>query len=253
MRIDQIALQLYTVRDLAARDLTGTIRQVAEAGYRAVELAGLPAIEAGALASLLRDAGLTAVAAHHPIEEARRDPDALLDRLAALDCSRLVIPSLPAADHASADAVRAAAAELGRLSETAAARGVRVAYHNHAFEFEALDGTTVWDVLTAELPPDVELELDVYWAAIGGHDPVELIERHADRVRLLHMKDVADSPRREDAAPGDGLLPWSRIVDRADQAGVEWYIVEQDEPHDALTGIRRGHDFLGRLAAAAGG
>jgi sugar phosphate isomerase/epimerase len=253
MRTDQIALQLYTVRELAARDLTGTIRQVAEAGYRAVEVAGLPSIEPDALASLLRDAGLRAVAAHHSIEEARRDPDALFDRLAALDCSRLVIPALPAADRTSVAAVRGVAEEIGRLAEVAAARGVRVAYHNHAFEFDALDGTTVWEALTDALPPDVELELDVYWATIGGRDPIELIDRYADRIGLLHMKDVADTRRREDAAPGDGTVPWARLVERADDAGVEWYIVEQDEPRDALAAIRRGREYLRRLAEAGPG
>ncbi len=250
MRTDQIALQLYTVRELMARDLPGTIRQVAEAGYRAVELAGLPSIDPGSIASLLRDAGLRVVAAHHTLEEVRADPGVLLDRLAALECSRLVLPSLPAVDRASADAVRSVAAEIGRLAAIAAARGVRLVYHNHAFEFEVLDGTTVWDVLIDELPPDVELVLDVYWATIGGRDPVELIDRHADRIALLHMKDVSDTPSREDAAPGDGVLPWPRIVERAREAGVEWYIVEQDVPRDALIGIRRGLDYLGRLAEA---
>ena len=85
---------------------------------------------------------------------------------------------MPEEDRATADDVRRFAAELGEFAGRLAGRGIRLGYHNHAFEFAPLEETTVWDVLLAELPPEVELELDVYWAAVGGRDPVAEIERH---------------------------------------------------------------------------
>ena len=248
MRQDQIALQLYTVRTLAAVDLPGTLYSVAAAGYRAVELAGLPDTAPRELARLLTVAGLRVVAAHEGIERLREDADAVADRLAAVACPRLIVPWMPEDDRRSADDVRRFAAELGGYARTLDRRGIRLGYHNHAFEFAPLDGTTVWDVLLAELPPEVEIELDVYWAAFGDRDPVAEIEATSDRVRLLHMKDRAPGPEPHDAPPGEGILPFERIVEAGRAAGVEWFIVEQDEPRDPLADIARGLRYLESLA-----
>jgi sugar phosphate isomerase/epimerase len=248
MRQDQIALQLYTVRRLAAVDLPGTLRAIAAAGYRAVELAGLPETGPGELARLLDDAGLRAVAAHEGIEGMRKNIGAVLERLGELGCPRVIVPGIPDKDRRTADDVRRFAAELGGLGRKLSGQEIAVAYHNHAFEFEPLDGTTVWDVLLAELPPEVEIELDVYWAAIGGRDPVAEIQATADRVRLLHMKDRAAGPEPHDAPAGEGTLPFPAIVEAARTAGVEWYIVEQDEPREPLEDIASAFRYLESLA-----
>jgi sugar phosphate isomerase/epimerase len=251
MRRDQIALQLYTVRRLAATDLPGTLRAVAAAGYRAVELAGLPETGPGELARLLNESGLRAVAAHEGIESLRNDLGAVVDRLAEVDCPRVIVPWIPETDRRTPDDVRRFAAELGGYGRTFTERGIRLGYHNHAFEFEPLDGTTVWDVLLTALPLEVEIELDVYWAAFGGRDPVAEIRATADRVRLLHMKDRAAGPEPHDAPAGEGTLPFPDIVQTARAAGVEWYIAEQDEPREPLEDIASAFRYLESLATQA--
>lgn len=248
MRIDQIALQLYTVRALAAADLGGTLRAVAAAGYRSVELAGLPEIAPVELARLLDETGLRAVASHEGIQHLREDPAAVAERLATVGCSRLVVPWMPEEDRRAVDDVRRFAAELGALARSFADRGIRLGYHNHAFEFAPLEGTTTWDVLLAELPGDVELELDVYWASVGGRDPVAEIRATADRVRLLHMKDRAPGPEPRDTPAGEGILAFPRIVEAGRAAGVEWYVVEQDDAHDPLADIAVAARYLESLA-----
>jgi sugar phosphate isomerase/epimerase len=248
MRHDQIALQLYTVRRLAAVDLPGTLRSVAAAGYRAVELAGLPPIAPPKLARLLGEAGLRAVASHEGIEALRADADAVADKLAAVACPRVIVPWMPEEDRRSADDVRRFAAELGGYARTFDQRGIRLGYHNHAFEFAPLDGTTIWDASLGERPPEVELELDVYWVAFGGVDPIATIEATASRVRLLHMKDRAAGSEPHDAPPGQGTLPMPQIVEAGRAAGVEWYIVEQDEPREPLADIANGLRYLESLA-----
>ena len=248
MRNDQIALQLYTLRRLAAVDLPGTLRAVAAAGYRAVELAGLPETGPGELARLLDEAGLRVVAAHEGIEGLRNDAGAVADRLAAVGCPRVIVPWMPDADRRTADDVRRFAAELGGFAGTFAERGIRVGYHNHSFEFAPLDGTTVWEVLLADLPPEVDIELDVYWAAVGGRDAAAEIRATADRVRLLHMKDRAAGMEPHDAPAGEGILPFPEIIDAGRAAGVEWYIVEQDEPREPLADVASALRYLESLA-----
>jgi len=248
MRPDQIAVQLYTLRELAARDLPGTLRAVSGAGYRAVEVAGLPPIEADALRDLLAVEDLTPIGAHESLERLRTDLDGLLERMTVLDCPRIIVPWLPEDERTTPDGVRRLAAELGEIARACAGRGIALGYHNHAFEFAPLDGTSVWDVLLEALPPEVELEVDVYWATIGGRDAVEVIRSAGDRVRLLHMKDVAPGPDRGDVTPGDGILPWREIVAAGTAIQAAWYVVEEDNPVDAVAEIARGREYLAELS-----
>jgi sugar phosphate isomerase/epimerase len=248
MRNDQIALQLYTLRRLAAVDLPGTLQAVAAAGFRAVELAGLPETGPGELARLLHEAGLRVVAAHEGIEGLRADASAVADRLAEVGCSRAIVPWMPEDDRRTADDVRRFAADLAGFATTFAERGIRIGYHNHSFEFAALDGTTIWDVLLGNLPPEVEIELDVYWASVGGRDPAAEIRAAAGRVRLLHMKDRSAGSEPHDVPAGEGILPFPQIIEAGRAAGVEWYIVEQDEPHEPLTDVASALRYLESLA-----
>jgi sugar phosphate isomerase/epimerase len=247
MREDQIALQLYTVRRPAAEDLAATLRLVAAAGYRSVELAGLPDLPPGALRTELDRAGLWPIGAHRSIGDLRTDLDRVLDELAAIGCPRVIVPWLPEVDRSSPERLRDVARELGSVADVCARRSIRLGYHNHAFEFGPLDGSSIWEVLVDSLPKTVELELDVYWAAVGNQDPVALIDRLGSRVRLLHMKDMSGESDRRDAPAGEGTLSWAAIVDAGRRAGVDWYVVEQDEPADPIDDATRARRYLAGL------
>ena len=248
MRPDQLAVQLYTLRALLADDVPGTLQQVAAAGYESVELAGIPPMRAEVLRDQLGEAGLRPVASHESLERLRADLDDVLSRLSVLGCPRVIVPWLPADERATVDGARRLARELGGLAKAAEDRGLRLGYHNHAFEFEPLDGMSVWQVLLDELPASVDLELDVYWATFGGQDPVALIESTGDRVRLLHMKDMAAGAERGDVPPGDGILDWGGILRAGTERSVEWYVLEEDNPKDAIAEIARGRRYLAELA-----
>ena len=249
MRLDQIALQLYTVRDLSARDLPGTLQAVAAAGYRSVELAGLFDVAADELRRLLDDAGLRPVAAHVGVDRLRAGLADVADRHRALGCDRVIVPSFPEEERRTADDVRLFASELNELARRLGEQGIRLGYHNHAFEFEPLGGTTVWDILLAELSPDVDLELDVYWASVGGRNPSAILHEAGSRIRLLHMKDRTPGMPPRDAPAGAGILDFADIIGAGWGAGVEWYVAEQDDPGDAVADIARAYQFLDSLAA----
>lgn len=248
MRPDQIALQLYTVRRLARDDLAGTLRAVASAGYRSVEVAGIPEAAAADLGRLLADAGLEAIAAHQGLDLLRADTSGVVDWLRELSCPRVVVPSLPDEERATPDGVRRLVAELNELAERLAGEGVRLGYHNHAAEFAPLDGTTTWQILLSELSDTVELEVDVFWASVGGRDPVDVIADGGRRVRLLHMKDRQAGEGASDAPAGAGSLDFAAIVEAGRAAGVAWYIAEQDEPASELADIATARRNLLALA-----
>ena len=169
MRHDQIALQLYTVRDLAADDLRDP--PVCGDGRlsrrRAAGLPEVPRPSSSGCSMTTVSGGRVPRGDRAPARRRRRRGRSPGE----LGCPRVIVPWMPEADRATAADVGRFAAELGEHARRMARDGIGLGYHNHDFEFAPLDGTTVWDVLLAGLPPEVELELDLYWAAVGGRIP----------------------------------------------------------------------------------
>ncbi len=253
---EKIALQLYTVRTESAKDFAGTLRRVAEIGYPAVELAGYGDLAVAEVRSILDDCGLKAPSAHIPLANIESRLDESLTDAVTLGCNYAVVPFLPP-DRRDHDHVQAVAALLNLAGGAAREAGLVLAYHNHDFEYQALvggrDGETVFDYLIANTDPDlVAFELDVFWTRVAGVDPVTELSRLRRRVPLLHLKDYTGQTSAESAAPvGTGSLIWPLIINAANEAGVEWGIVEQDYPKDPLGDIATGLANARRLLGAA--
>ncbi len=253
---ETIALQLYTLRQETAQDFLGALQRVAAFGYRAVEFAGYGAVSVPDLRAALDEYGLRAVAAHVPLPAWETRLDDALAELRQLGCAYAVVPFVPEERRQRVDQARSLAADLNHYGAACRDRGLAFAYHNHAFEFAPLpDGATgqsLFDVLVAETDPSlVAFELDAFWVAVAGLDPVALLRRHAGRVPLLHLKDLAPNPapgeQPSDAPVGDGTLPWPEIFTAAAAAGTRWYIVEQDHPRDAFVDVERSLRNLERM------
>lgn len=244
MTEDQIALQLYTLREQTAADMLGTLQRVGEMGYRAVELAGYGNSSPREIRRALDKRGMRAAGAHAGVREWQQ-VDQVLDALHTLGCGYAVVPSLPADQRRTIAQVRTLCEQLNDWAEQCRDAGIRFAYHNHNFEFAPLEDTTIWDVLLASTDPTlVGIELDAYWAQYAGQTPVELIGRLAGRLPLLHVKDMANNPERNDVPAGSGVLNWGAILPAAARAGVEWYIVEQDHPQSPLDDVETSLRFL---------
>ncbi|HWE63245.1 MAG TPA: sugar phosphate isomerase/epimerase [Chloroflexota bacterium] len=244
MTEDQIAVQLYTLREQTATDMPGTLQRLAEIGYRAVEFAGYGNATPKEIRRVLDKYAMRAASAHVGVPQWEQIDD-VLATLQTLGCAYAVVPSLPKEQRTSLAQVKALCEQFNHWSERCRDRGIRFAYHNHAFEFDALEDSTIWETLLGSTDPTlVGIELDVYWAQYAGQAPVELIGRLAGRLPLLHVKDMANTPERADVPAGSGVLDWNAILSAAARAGTEWYIVEQDHPRSAFEDVEASLRFL---------
>jgi sugar phosphate isomerase/epimerase len=250
MRQDQISLQLYTVREETARDMPGTLRRISEIGYPAVEFAGFGGLSAEDLRNILDDLGLRASGAHVPFDSWETDPGSVITDMHTLDCAHAILPMAPPDQHRDETAVARLAGSLNWWGDLCRQEGVTFSYHNHDFEFAPLDGTTMWEVLVRETDPElVYFELDLYWVRYGGANPETLLRDVADRVSLVHVKDMASDDQRSDLPVGEGIMPWTSLLEAADAAEVEWYVAEQDNPKDALEDVRISLQYMRELAS----
>lgn len=244
-----VALQLYTVREDTARDFAGTVRQVAALGYAGVEFAGYGGLAPDAVRALLDETGLQAASAHVSLDVVEGGMAGAAEDAAAIGCRYLALAWLPE-ERRNPQALRELAPRLNQAGRLCREQGIRFGYHNHDFEFRRADGAYLLDILLDATDPDlVALELDVYWAAYAGVDPIAYIRQRAGRVPLVHLKDLA--PDRSFANVGDGTLDIPAICATAQQEGAAWYIVEHDRPPaGGLASARRSLENLRALGLA---
>ncbi len=257
---DQISVQLYTLRDQLGINLEASLAELAAIGYTRVEHAGFVGRTAAQFRAALDAAGLRATSGHVGIPQpfdAATWQRALAD--AAVVGNKFIVHPFfgqgatgPIRD---ANVYRAFARDLNKAGELARRAGLSFGYHNHQAEFLRQDGTnlTGFDILTRETDPRlVHLEVDLFWAFRGAHDPVDLIAEHRGRIKQVHVKDLNVAGSFAD--PGDGLIDFGRIFARSREAGLIEYIVERDDagtpprtPADALVTAQRGYAYLASL------
>jgi sugar phosphate isomerase/epimerase len=156
------------------------------------------------------------------------------------------------------DVIKKLADTLNKTGERVRAAGMRFAYHNHAFEFEPMEGSTPLATLLGNTDPKLlGLEMDLFWVSVAGQDPVAMLQKYKGRVPLVHLKDKAkDTPDRfnEGVARtafkevGNGGMDWAKILKAAEAAGVEHYFVEQDQtPADPIDSLRQSFNFVSKV------
>jgi len=250
--VDPISIQLYSLRSLGDVDLV--LDTVAAAGYRHVELVGAHLDDAAATRAKLAARGLQPSSSHVAMAALRERPDGILDACAALGCDLLFMPSVPHEERGSpAPYWRALGHELGRLAERFAARGVRLGYHNHAFEMQRQDdGRTALEIIFEAAGASPLLwEADIAWLVRGGAAPKPWIERYRARLVAVHVKDIAPPGQNLDqdgwADVGTGVLDWVDLWQACRAAGARWAVVEHDRPRDPALTARICHDNLRRI------
>ncbi len=236
------SLQLYTVRNAIQEDLSGTIRKVAEIGFAQVEPYNFVAT-ARELGEALRENGLTAPSGHAPLLS--QDQDEIFAAARELGITTVIDPFIPADRWQSARDVQATAAQLNEAAKKGAGYGVRVGYHNHQWELESIiEGRTALEYFADLLDPELVLEVDTYWVAVGGQDPVEILTKLGDRVKFIHIKDgpLTTDPKAQLPA-GQGEVQILDVIAAA--KSLEVGVVEFDDyAGDIFEGINESLSFL---------
>ena len=271
--LDHLGVALYTVRDQMQADAAGTLKAIADLGYRYVETGLLPA-----LGPALKAAGLKQASAYAPTYLVTGNRKAwtgagemlpesytwnqAIDEAKAQGLEYLVIVYLMKAERGGLDVYKDLAARLAKAGEACRKAGLGLAYHPHAFEYELIDGVRPIELLLNETPKEaLGLELDTFWSSIAGVDPVKMVQTYAGRVPLVHLKDKAKGtpvqydegkvPHEAFKETGRGEVNFGAFLPAAARAGVKYYYVEQDysagSPLDSLRTSRQA------LAALVGG
>jgi len=241
----RIGVQLYSVRELAERDLPKALEAVAGIGYQGVEFAGLFGHKPAALRRALEDLRLTAIGAHVGLADLDDRRDETLADLVELGCDRAIIAWLPHELYLDEPRARRTIERMVEASVAVRSAGLGFAHHNHAFEFERVGDTTLWSLMLETPPADIPLEIDVYWVRNAGLEPSSVIREAGSRVDLLHMKDTAADG--SDCAVGHGIELWPEVLTASRRSGVEWLVVEQEQSTDMLADLQSSLVNLRRL------
>ena len=271
--IDRVGLQLYTVRELMKHDFEGTVAGVAKIGYKEVEFAGYFGKTPQEVRALLDSNGLTSPSAHHPMQPPANamaktstletNLQEIIDGAHIIGQKFLVCPYLDAKSR-TADGYKRLAESCNRVGEQTKKAGIQFCYHNHSFEFEkveGLDGTLPFDYLITQTDPkNVKIEMDLCWITVGGQDPIAYFNKYPGRFPLVHAKDwskegsdpggnegaVGHAVTGHIANVGSGSIDWKNIFAHSGKAGIEHYLVENDEAK-SLADPKASYDYLSKL------
>jgi sugar phosphate isomerase/epimerase len=230
-RANQIGVQLYTVRDLLDKDFEGTLKRVADIGYKNFEFAGYYNRTPEQIRGIIDRLGVGSPSAHIGANLMRADAAKEIRSAKTIGQSYITLPSYPFPRDGGAAGFKAGAAEFNKWGAMCKDAGIKLAYHNHNAEFAKVDGTTTgMDILLGETDPSlVDFELDLYWAVFADQDPVALFAKYPGRFAMWHVKDMQMlNNAKAMAQVGRGTLNFKSFFDRANASGLKFFFVEHD-------------------------
>jgi sugar phosphate isomerase/epimerase len=231
-----VGVQLYSVRELAAKDLPAVLEAVGRMGYKGVEFAGYYGWEAKPreLRKLLDANGLKCCGTHTGLETVTGDAlKATADLHRVLGNSFLIVPGVQAE---GAQGWLDMAKRFNDIAARAKELGLRVGYHAHAGDFKIFDGKTTWEIFFDNTVPDVIMQIDTGNCLQGGGDPVALLKKYPGRSASVHLKEFGGP---ENAVIGQGVVAWDEVFRTCETTGgTAWYVVEHETGPDPMGAIR---------------
>ena len=255
---NSVGIQLYSVRDEIVKDPRGVIQKIAAAGYNEVEMYGLSSnnkyygLSIKELVQLLKDNNLKTPSGHYSPENFLYqngngdDVKNFCEVGNSLGHSHIIIPWLNEENRKNIEQYKVLAEQINKAALICKAAGLKMAYHNHNFEFIDFNGEHGYDILLNNTDKDlVQFEIDLYWVVRAGYNPVELFKKHPGRFPFWHIKDMLKEDASKNTEVGNGSVDFKTIFDNAKLAGVKHYLVEQENTYspDIFTSIKTSCNY----------
>lgn len=239
-----VGAQLYTVRDFCTNleDFANTLSRVAEIGYTTVQVSGTCPFDPEWLAGQLKKNGLKCVITHTPPAQILGDPEQVAKNHDAFGCDYVGLGSYEYHNDASTESFKELYLPAARVLKE---NGKLFMYHNHNAEFKKQNGVLIIDKMAQDFAPDeMGFTLDTYWVQVGGGDPAQWIEKLSGRVPCIHLKDYAYGAKM--APIGEGNINFDRVFEKAESAGTQYMLVEQDDCYgeDPFDCLKRSYAYL---------
>ncbi|PWT78890.1 MAG: sugar phosphate isomerase/epimerase [Bacteroidetes bacterium] len=235
-----IGIQLYTLREEANKDIKNTIAKIAQVGYNSVEIFNYKdgkyfGLSPEDFAAIFKANNLKTPSGHYSLPNylLKGDEDELKRTVAdsvKMSHAFFTIPYLTENLRTSLDDYKRLADRLNRAAEVVKPTGMRLAYHNHDFEFKDWgNGQTGYEILQKQTDPSqVNFEMDIYWITKAGKDPIEMIKANPGRIKMWHIKDMDSTPEKSFTEVGSGIINYKEIFKHQKESGLEYFFVEQD-------------------------
>ena len=266
-KVKKFGIQLYSLRDTIAKDTKNILTQLASYGYKELESYGVDSGKFHGFApaefkKMVDDLGMKVVSAHASWTR-QQDKDvkdgidvfapkwkSSVEAAAHAGLKYINVPWTEGHFRKSVDDFKACAEALNKLGEYTVSQGLKFNYHNHAFEFDAIDGVEMMDVLLKECDPKyVNFEFDLYWVVFAGKDPVTYFEKYPGRFPQWHVKDMNKNKKEENADVGSGSIDFARLFKSAKKAGTKSFFVEHETNYnpDPITSAKNSAAYLKSL------
>ncbi len=247
-----IGIQLYTLRDLVKQDFVGTLTKLSQIGYNSIEAAGYNdgmfyGYKPAEYKKILLDLGLAPASSHSGINP--KNAKKVAEDTLNAGMSYIILPWISEDWRTSIDVYKKLADDMNLIGEQCNEMGIRFGYHNHAFEFEEIDGQIPYDILLNNTDADkVCMQLDLYWMVYGGKDPLEYFNKYPGRFELWHVKDMANDEKRESTEIGNGIIDFPAIFNEKSLSGMKYYFVEQEAfTIDPMESVEMSFNYLKNL------
>ncbi|QSW90043.1 sugar phosphate isomerase/epimerase [Flavobacterium endoglycinae] len=260
MKKKEIGLQLYTLREELPKDVKVVLEKVAKAGFTTVETYGYSikdqfwGLTPKELKKILDDNGLKAVSGHYNLGSYLYDGNTT-ELIAAIEAAKvlksefLTVPWVDEPFRKNIDDYKKIAFRINEAAKLCKEAGLKLAYHNHDFEFQKHDGVTGYEILLKETDKDlVYFELDLYWVIYSGNDPLRLFAENPGRFKMWHVKDADKTNQKLNTEVGSGTIDFKPFFKEAKQSGMVHFFVEQENNYasNSIESIKTSCDFIAK-------
>ncbi|HYG39213.1 MAG TPA: sugar phosphate isomerase/epimerase [Cytophagales bacterium] len=240
----KIGIQLWTLKDEVKNDFKGTLKKIAEVGYKEFEFAGYHNNDPKDIKKFLDSIGVKAPSAHIPTTAFEEDINKVIADAKTIGHKYLTVPWMA---PKTMDDYKKAADNFNKWGKAVKDAGMQFCYHNHDFEFKEIDGQVPYDYLLNNTDKNlVTYELDLYWVKRAGKDILTYFEKYPGRFEMWHVKDMDKNNPAENTEVGTGQLDFKTIFSKAKQSGMKHFFVEHEGTFklDKFESITKSYNYL---------